>query len=194
MKTIASLIAVVAIIAIAAVAACSKDAEKGATKTQPPAGGTAAPVSPEPSEPAPAATAEALFAEYEAIRVQLANDTGEGVAARAAKTSSIAAELAGTADDAAKLHWTAAAEAATKLAAVDAGDLAALRLGFGELSRTLVELLESDAALAANYHMFECPMAEGYKRWIQPTAELENPYMGQKMLTCGAAVAVQPTP
>jgi threonine/homoserine/homoserine lactone efflux protein len=38
------------------------------------------------------------------------------------------------------------------------------------------------------YHVFECPMAKGYKRWVQPTDELENPYMGQEMLTCGSEV------
>ena len=30
-------------------------------------------------------------------------------------------------------------------------------------------------------------MAPGFKRWMQPSAELENPYMGQAMPTCGSS-------
>ncbi len=66
-----------------------------------------------------------------------------------------------------------------------AGDVEAARSAFGEVSRHVVALLAADRTLAEGKHVFECPMAAGYKKWIQPTAKLENPYMGTKMLSCG---------
>ncbi len=41
--------------------------------------------------------------------------------------------------------------------------------------------------LGEEIHAFECPMAGkyGFKRWLQYDSEMENPYMGRKMLTCG---------
>jgi len=70
---------------------------------------------------------------------------------------------------------------------VEASDLAALRRSFGELSRPLVALLGELSELTG-YFVFECPMAAGYKRWIQPTDAIQNPYMGSRMLRCGGLV------
>lgn len=191
MKKITSLLAVLGLAALAA--ACSKDAKNEPAKAGPAATGDPAtdPSGPAAAAPANAAdqapTLQAVFAEYEAIRSALANDTGTGVAAHASRIAELARGLGPDASP----RLPAVAEAAAKLAAADQGDLAALRVAFGDLSRELVAVMESDAALAAGYHTFECPMAKGYGRWIQPTAELENPYMGQKMLACGSEVPPQ---
>jgi hypothetical protein len=164
---------------------CSKETKEAAPpSSEPPA--TAA--APEPIEPSKGADLEPVFAEYEAIRALLAADQDEGVAKRAAALKRAAAAAADAVNEPARPHLTAVAIAADKLAASDTSDLAATRRIFGEVSKSLVALRGSDEELAARYHVFECPMAKGYKRWVQPTDELENPYMGQEMLTCGSEV------
>lgn len=186
MEMTTKLISALALVVVAS--GCSKD-DAGTPTTKAPAS------SEQPSRPAATGetpTTTAMLAEYEAIRVLLVNDTADGVAERATKLATIATALGTDAREPAAGHLSAAAQAARALAAADAGDLAAVRVAFGELSRPLVALVSADAALAAGVHTFECPMAEGYARWIQPTAELENPYMGQKMLACGQPVSSAP--
>jgi len=78
--------------------------------------------------------------------------------------------------------------AAGLLGQADSSDLPAVRRAFGGLSQPLVALLGDDPSLANGRHVFECPMAEGYGRWVQPSAELSNPYMGSAMPTCGQEV------
>ena len=186
MKTIVNLLAVLIIAALPA--ACSKESKDDTAKSPPPASTNDKPSGAKAGEADPAPTLEAVFGEYEAIRALLANDTGKGVAAHARRMKQAAVAVSKGAAESAKPHLADAAASADKLAAVDEGDLAAVRLAFGEVSKPLVALLASDPKAAVDYHTFECPMAKGYKQWIQPNAELENPYMGQKMLTCGAEV------
>ncbi len=122
----------------------------------------------------------AVLAAYERARASLAADDLSGVpnAARELETSAKAAATGPSSD-----HYTAIAAAAPSLAA--ATDLKAARASFGEISQHLVALLAGDKALATGQHVFECPMAAGYKKWVQPSQDLENPYMGKRMLTCG---------
>lgn len=124
--------------------------------------------------------ARRVLASYETIRAALAADNGRGVAAQARRIAQIGASSQNA-------HLRRAARAGETLATVSASDLPALRRAFGELSRPLVVLLSATPALTG-YHLFECPMADGYKRWIQRTEQIENPYMGSRMLTCGAPV------
>jgi membrane fusion protein, copper/silver efflux system len=49
----------------------------------------------------------------------------------------------------------------------------------------VVTLLATDKALAKGLRVFECPMVQGYRKWVQPSDEMANPYMGKKMLACG---------
>jgi Cu(I)/Ag(I) efflux system membrane fusion protein len=122
----------------------------------------------------PAATpATETLASYERVRALLAADEIEGVAeaARALEASATSAK------------YTAIASSATKLAA--AADLDAARTAFGDVSREVVTLLASDKSLAKGHHVFECPMAKGYRKWVQPNDAMSNPYMGKKMLACG---------
>jgi membrane fusion protein, copper/silver efflux system len=121
---------------------------------------------------------------YEASRVRLAKDSMDELATHA---KAVAAALRGIAEHeaAAPLERSlrAGVEAADALA--QAADIETARLRFGDLSRHLIEVLATDPALRQGLHMFECPMAKGFNRWVQPSATIDNPYMGQKMLACG---------
>jgi hypothetical protein len=188
-RSISLSLAVIAAAALAA--ACSKESKEAAPEPSAPDVSTGAPDPDENAptpEPAGEAELETVLAHYEAIRALLAADQGEGVADRAKQLEAAAATAGPVGGEEARPHLTALAAAARELAAVEASDLDAMRLAFGELSRPMVALHQADEELAARYHVFECPMAKGYKRWVQPTDELENPYMGQEMLTCGSEV------
>jgi len=132
------------------------------------------------------ASLRVAFDAYEEVRALLAADTVDGIAARAQRIAealrSAHANLQGAAQTAQVLQ--AGAAAADELAAAD--DLAAARLAFGRVSRSLVALGGADDRLAARLKVFECPMEKGYNKWIQTTDRLMNPYMGPKMLACGA--------
>jgi len=51
----------------------------------------------------------------------------------------------------------------------------------------MVALMVAEPSLSRGRHVFECPMANGYRKWIQPGANISNPYMGTRMPTCGSA-------
>jgi membrane fusion protein, copper/silver efflux system len=153
----------------------------------------------EPEEPAlaslqlPASALDALRHAFEAterVRDELANDRVDGIAApareaaeaiRAAQTTlpKASSEVAGSLAQA-----IAAAEQLTT-----AKDLASARRSFGELNRFLIALAAADSRLQQGWHVFRCPMAEGFKKWLQRAPQLANPYMGQAMLTCGGSTA-----
>jgi Cu(I)/Ag(I) efflux system membrane fusion protein len=125
-------------------------------------------------EPASTTTpATETLAAYERVRALLAADEIKGVS-EAARTLEASATSA---------KYTAIASSATKLAA--AADLDAARVAFADVSRDVVTLLATDKALAKGQHVFECPMVQGYRKWVQPSDEMANPYMGKKMLACG---------
>jgi Cu(I)/Ag(I) efflux system membrane fusion protein len=124
--------------------------------------------------------------EYEAVRKKLAADDGSGIADAAKKIASTATDAEKSASGDAKAQLAALGKAATALGE-EKGDIEAVRLAFGEVSKALVAMLAGNDSLREGQHLFECPMAKGYKKWIQPSDKLENPYMGKKMLTCGGA-------
>lgn len=123
-----------------------------------------------------------MIAAYDRVRASLAADdvTGAATAAREIETSATAAATAAPGSAA---HFKAIATGATTL--VGATELAGGRKAFGEISRHLIALLASDKALAQGKYVFECPMAKGYRKWVQVSDALENPYMGKRMLHCG---------
>lgn len=125
-----------------------------------------------------AVKAEGAMAHYESLRQALVQDD----------TAPIEAAATALADAAAAEGNEKLASAARELAETPADDIEKVRLAFGEVSKHLVAMVEKNPELAASHHVFECPMAKGYKRWVQPGAEIENPYMGQKMLACGSEV------
>ena len=174
----------IVILAILSLAAACNESE---APTEPPAATTAR-ATPEPLQATSAGIAETLRAaldRYEAIRSSLAADRADGVASAAKKLSQSAKAAAANVPAKLKPHVNALANSAGKLAAHTSKDLEVLRTGFGEVSRHMVALLASEPALRKDHHVFECPMAKGYKKWVQKTAEISNPYMGKKMLQCG---------
>jgi Cu(I)/Ag(I) efflux system membrane fusion protein len=141
--------------------------------------------------PAPALEyVRAAFQAYEPVRALLARDTLEGLAPRAgemaaalqAAAEAVRGERADVTDCLRK-----GAEEASRLGT--AKDVEAARQHFAEVSQFLVALAAADARLQEGWHVFECPMAEGFNKWFQREPRLENPYMGQRMATCGV-----PTP
>lgn len=146
---------------------CAKSAPAQTTPIQDPI-----PMGEGSKKPAASPATETLVA-YERLRALLAADEikGVGEAARALEAS------------ATKAKYSAIAKSATKLAT--AGDLAAARTAFGDVSRDLVTVLASDKALTKGQFVYECPMVKGYRKWVQPSEDMANPYMGKKMLACG---------
>jgi Cu(I)/Ag(I) efflux system membrane fusion protein len=137
----------------------------------------------------------AAFQAYEAARALLARDSIEGLAAR---TKELSAALGAAADAMRARHVDTAAhlgrsaEIASRLGA--APDLPAARQHFAALSQALIALAEADPRLQEGWHVFECPMQDGFNRWFQRAPELVNPYMGPQMLACGGSSAWSPGP
>lgn len=133
------------------------------------------------------------LASYEEVRAQLADDTiasldthGQAIAAAVER----AREAIDTPPPAIDKSLADAGAAARRIAA--ARDLTEAREAFGALSRSLVTLSSADPRLQEGQHIFECPMEKGYNKWLQPSPDLENPYMGRSMLECGGASAFEP--
>lgn len=147
---------------LGATLATACDTKKEAPKTEPP------PTANQPASP------QTTLAAYESIRELLAKDQTVGLADRAAELERVARG--------AKLDQVATAAASLK---GKAEDIDAARKAFGDVSRAVVELLVRDPKLRDGRHIFHCPMADGYQKWIQTSDKIENPYMGKKMLACG---------
>jgi Cu(I)/Ag(I) efflux system membrane fusion protein len=68
------------------------------------------------------------------------------------------------------------------------------RTRFGRISHSLTQLLDQHGGktlFGEDLYQFECGMANvGYERWLWWSPEIHNPYMGQKMLTCGTKLDV----
>ena len=141
----------------------------------------------------PAPVLDALgraFDATERVRTELAFDRLDGVPAPA-REAALAIRAASAALPAAgpeiALCLDGGVAAAEQLAS--ATDLAAARLAYGELNRLLLGLAAADPRLQDGWHVFRCPMAEGFKKWFQRSPTLENPYMGQSMSTCGSSAS-----
>jgi hypothetical protein len=135
---------------------------------------------PEPSAAEPPANAHPLVLAYDGVREALAVDD---LAATQATAKALAE--AGKAE-------AALAEAAQKVAS--SADLDAARVAFGDLSQAYIALLNAKAVLDPDKKLiaFRCPMAKGYKKWVQFGEPMRNPYMGKAMLECGAKVDLVP--
>jgi Cu(I)/Ag(I) efflux system membrane fusion protein len=132
-----------------------------------------------------AALHEALSA-YEGARSALARDRLTGVAAPATAIASSLREAEAGSDSLSPRLRSILAETgriATSLA--EATELTAAREAFGELSRLLLVLANADPRLLEGWHVYSCPMTTTFPKWMQPTDELENPFMGQAMASCG---------
>lgn len=129
----------------------------------------------------------AAFESYDRARALLASDKVEGL-------KPLSEHLAVSLEQAMAAFENAPApvkdcliqgvETARKLGA--ASDVEEARKHFGELSQLLVALGGADPRLQKGWTVFKCPMAKGFQKWIQKGSKLQNPYMGQKMISCGS--------
>lgn len=137
--------------------------------------------------PAPALDAlRAALAAADRVHDELAADRLDGVAAPAREAGqAMRAAQAALSTPSAELADVVgqAVAAAEQLASTN--DLAAARRAYGELNRSLIALGSADPRLQDGWHVFRCPMADGFALWIQRSPTLANPYQGQRMATCG---------
>lgn len=125
---------------------------------------------------------------YESTRAALADDDlAKAQTAAAALAKAASAE---TADEHLRHHQKPIAESAAAFG--KSKDIGAARLVFGDISKAFIALVAADKSLGASLHAFACPMAKGYKKWVQPTTGVSNPYMGKAMGTCGAKTEMKP--
>ncbi len=126
------------------------------------------------------------FDAYETVRAALAEDRLAGVAP-AAERLAVALQQAGGDREGLAGEVANVIEEARRIAGSlgRATSLAEARAAFGEASRMLMLLANCDPRLGDGWHVFSCPMTETFPKWMQPSAELANPYMGRAMSTCG---------
>lgn len=115
--------------------------------------------------------------------------------ARSAKQLAVSANQSGAEDlteDANELH-----SLVSKLAVAPITDPEDARTRFGRISHELTRLLESNGGktlFGKDLDQFECGMSGvGYERWLWWSPDIHNPYMGQRMLSCGTKLdALEP--
>jgi len=127
------------------------------------------------------------FGVYGQVRGLLAGDQIDGLAPRAERLAGLLGDarraVPGSSPDLAKRidEATEAAESLQK-----AGSLQDARASFAQLSQELTGLAACEPKLAAGWHLFECSMTSGFNRWMQSGDQVENPYQGKAMQTCGS--------
>ena len=119
--------------------------------------------------------AKSVLEEYGSIQKALAADSMTGVSERA---RTIANAIR---NDAGKSLPLTVAEQADIL--VQAQDIKAARRAFKPLSASLIAWLEESKLESTGYQEAYCPMADA--NWLQKGEEINNPYLGKKMLNCG---------
>jgi Cu(I)/Ag(I) efflux system membrane fusion protein len=131
------------------------------------------------AQPPPVAASEALsqfVQSYLDLHQLLADDKFDGVVAGAATLREEAAAL----PDEAGLRQ-----------AVDAfkpANIEEARKDFGQLSAALLEVLQK-SPVPRKLYVMRCPMWNSSPgEWVQVSKEVQNPFMGQAMATCGEAV------
>ncbi|MGB5366286.1 MAG: hypothetical protein WBN15_04845 [Polyangiales bacterium] len=141
---------------------------------------------PEPST-LPAETSaridEAVTA-YDVVRGALADDRGD-VKTSATELADAARLAAASAPDNVRRPLEELSSAAQRLAGLESADLSEARKAFGDVSQALIAVLSAEPSLQQGRHVYECPMAKGYKKWVQVSEGVSNPYMGTDMLQCG---------
>jgi hypothetical protein len=138
---------------------------------------------------APAAAPKAVapvLAAYEHMRTLLADDKIADAVTHAKVLEAAAQKAASEEKASLKPTLEALAKAAAEVAKQQAEAPNDVRRAYGEVSRYLVAVFVDDAALQQGRFLFECPMAQGYPKWVQLEEKMMNPYMGKRMLQCGA--------
>ncbi|MDH3201066.1 MAG: hypothetical protein OEM15_09255 [Myxococcales bacterium] len=130
---------------------------------------------------------------YDDIRSKLASDQ-IAVSGDAQRLELAAADASKSAPASLRPTLESLSAAAGDLQRADQDDPEAVRKAFGKVSRATIALLGADSTLSKGRYVYECPMTEGYGKWIQTTDKIANPYMGSRMLECGAEVAWDASP
>lgn len=143
------------------------------------------------SAPVSALTPEArtavkdVLTHYESLHVQLAADKADGVAETATRLEQAAMRAAALVPTPLQMQLKAVAASTSHITQGHAKNLEEMRGAFGGISRAIIAVLSAEPTLAQGLDVIECPMATGYKKWVQPAGTVSNPYMGTKMATCG---------
>lgn len=146
------------------------------------------------SAPMPPETVEEVrsaLGAYEHIRLLLAADTIDGLGAHA---DELAALLRGAREYGLPTGSPVSQQLQEATAIADqlreASSIEQARSYFGELSAHLIAVVAEQPELRAGWHLFSCPMVEEpNNRWLQPSDEIENPFMGQAMSGCGSVAS-----
>jgi len=145
------------------------------------------PAAPETQPPLPAVTLEGIekaISSYEEIAKALAEDRGN-VRVQALTLAAAAQAASTTAPGALQKPLANLSAASQHLATLAVDDVAEARTAFGDVSQAMISLLSEAPSLQQGLHLFECPMAQGYQKWVQSDEAVSNPYMGSKMHQCG---------
>ncbi len=136
------------------------------------------------------------LAAYEDARRMLAADELDGLPARARRLAGTLALALQAAEavaederpnvDPAIPFIAEARRAAEGLESAAAEGLEPAREAFSEVSRFLMAVAAADPELVEGRFVYSCPMTGGFNKWMQAEEEMENPYMGTEMLTCGS--------
>lgn len=135
---------------------------------------------------------ETVLGTYEQVRADLAADRIDDAVRAAGRIEAAAREASGKAPARLRPHLDRLTAAAASLKSAPADRPDEVRRLFGEVSRPVVALLAADPSLAGGRYVFECPMAQGYKKWVQASADVSNPYMGTRMPRCGSESRWEP--
>jgi hypothetical protein len=127
------------------------------------------------------------LAAYENVRAKLAKDDVTGIVADAGNLERASNEAAALATGSGQSVLKALSAAAKALKDINKSDADEVRKSFGEVSRRVVALIAAVPSLQRGRFVFSCPMAQGYQKWVQTKSQVDNPYMGTHMLTCGSA-------
>ena len=123
---------------------------------------------------------------YEKIRALFASDSLIGLEEHCDNIITTTKQAEFSAPDQLKPRYTIIAKQAKELKKASQEDMDGARQDFGYLSKVIIELLREEPSLQQNLFIFECPMAQDYKYWLQKDNKINNPYMGKEMLECGA--------
>lgn len=126
------------------------------------------------------------FKAYEEMRALLAQDRMDSLKEHASALS-FAMQTSAKHSSEAQLRRVLEEAARTADSLGETKDLQAARVAFGEVSRFLVFLAGSNPKLSEGRYVFECVMTQTFNKWIQTTSQIENPFMGQAMPSCGTA-------
>ncbi len=144
----------------------------------------------EPQNPAFSESLEPLFRAYLSIQQNLAGDALSGAVdpARAALTAMDAVDM-GVLNDHEHMLWMAQEkEIRAALEQIQsAGDLAAARRAFSNLSTAMSAVAGTFRPQSGTLYQFSCSMAFGKESavWLQSNDQIANPYLGGAMPRCG---------